>query len=102
MGADDMPAEHGHGWPHDAAAPVRHTHTEEGMFMSWKLRAAAALVAAGLAAGSSARAGDLFKLALPVNEVPAQAQTLALKGDAETVLVGGRYYGGRGYYGGGY
>jgi hypothetical protein len=55
------------------------------MLMSWKLWAAAALVAVGLPVGPPARAGDLFRLALRDNDAP--AQTLVLKGDAETVAV---------------
>jgi hypothetical protein len=92
-----MPAEHGYGPPHDALAPVGHIHFGEGMLMSGKLWAAAALVAAGLAAGSSARAGDVFKLALSGNDAP--AKTLGLKDDAETILVGGRHFGGHGFHG---
>jgi hypothetical protein len=65
------------------------------MLMSWKRPTAAALVAAALVGGSSARAGDLFQLALPAREAP--AKTLALQEDADTLTVGGRGYYGRGF-----
>jgi len=72
------------------------TFSEEGMLMSWRFWAAAAVVAAGLVAAPSARAGDLFHLALPAGDAP--AQTLVLKGDAETVAAGWRgYHRGYGY-----
>jgi hypothetical protein len=58
--------------------------------MSWKSLAAAALVA-GLCAGSSPRAGDLYRLTLPA-EKATPAQTLALAGDADTVAVGWHGY----------
>jgi hypothetical protein len=56
--------------------------------MSWKHRAAAALIAAGLVAAPSARAGDLFHLARPAKGAPAQA--LALAGGVDTLTVGSR------------
>jgi hypothetical protein len=67
------------------------------MLMSWKSLAAAALVA-GLCAAPAARADNLIKLALPAKG-DATAQTLALKGDADTLAVGWHgHYSHRGYY----
>lgn len=70
--------------------------------MSWKSLAAAALVA-GLCAATSARADNLIKMAVLPAKGDAPAQTLGLKGDADTLAVGwrGGYYR-RGYYRGGY
>jgi hypothetical protein len=63
------------------------------MLMSWQSWAAAAVVAAGLVAGSPARAGDVYRLALNGAEAP--AQTLALAGAADTITVGwhGHFHG---------
>ncbi len=63
--------------------------------MSWKLWAAAA--AALVVTGPSARAGDVFQLALPARDAP--SQTLALTGGADTLTVGYRgHYRGGAYY----
>jgi hypothetical protein len=56
--------------------------------MSWKLRAAAAIIAAGLVAAPPSRAGDLFHLARPATVAPAQA--LARAGGVDTLTFGSR------------
>jgi hypothetical protein len=56
--------------------------------MSWKSRAVAAIIAAGLIAAPLSRAGDLFHLARPGRGAPAQA--LALAGGVDTLTVGSR------------
>jgi len=76
--------------------------------MSWKLGVAAMFTTAGLVVAAPAQAGDVFKLALSA-EGTAPTQALLLKGDADTVAVGGRghtyhrayyrpYYRGYAYY----
>jgi hypothetical protein len=94
MAEDDLPAERRWGTAaRGSRASGSQVSREEGMLMSWQSWAAGALVAAGLVAGSPARAGDVFRPVL--NGADAPAQTLALVGAADTITVGwhGHYHG---------